>query len=113
MSIEKVSIDKRVLWHYVNLKIRRVIHHYHVLSVITILFEEMLVDLKAGKPIEIFNFGILSLKKMKPRRYHNVSSRQFVHTDGHYVLRFSLASKIRKKLCQHLDIDKTLKDGKR
>lgn len=112
MTIEKTSIDKRVLWHYVNLKIRRVVHHYHVLSVISILFDEMISDLKVGKSIDIFNFGTLTLKKMKPRRYHNVSKRQFMHTDGHHVLRFSLANKIRKKLCQHLDVDKTLKDDK-
>jgi len=109
MTIEKSSVDKRSLWHYVNRKIRHMIHYHHVLSVITILFEEILVDLKAGKSIEIFNFGTLSLKKMKPRRYHNVVSRQLTYANGHYVLRFSLSNKIRKQLCHHLDIDKTLK----
>lgn len=101
-----------MLWHYVNLKIRRIVHHYHVFSVISILFEEMVADLKQGKEIRIFNFGTLSLKKMKPRLYHNVRERKFMYTEGYRILRFSLSNKIRKKLCQHLDIDKTLKGGK-
>jgi hypothetical protein len=44
----KLSISKRNLWHYVNVKIKRIIHHYHVLSVISILFDEMCSDLIKG-----------------------------------------------------------------
>jgi nucleoid DNA-binding protein len=107
----QLNVDKRTLWQYVNRKFKGIIHHYHVLAVITILFEEMISDLKQGKQIDIFNLGTLSLKQMKPRQYHDVRHRRMMHAQGRRVLRFSLSSKIRKKLCDNLDIDKTLKGG--
>ena len=103
------NVSKRDLWKYVNLKIKRLIHHYHVFSVITILFEEMLNDLKQGKDIKIFNLGILSLKETKPRLYHDVTKKQLILSNKHKILKFLLAPKIRKKICEHLDIDMTFK----
>jgi len=105
-----LSINKRILWKYVNLKIKRAIHHYHVFGVITILFDELLKDLKNGKEIKIFNFGTLVLKDTKPRRYHNVVRKQIMLSKGHRIFKFSLARQIRKKICEHLDLDKTFKD---
>ena len=105
-----VSINKRTLWRFVNNKIKRMIHHYHVFGVLTILFEEMVKDLLANKDIKIFNFGTLSLKTMKPRKYHDVTQRRVVLSKGHRILRFTLAAPIRKKLCDHLDLDKTLEN---
>lgn len=104
------NVSKRNLWRYVNKKIKRFIHHYHVFSIISILFEEMLKDLKQGKDIKIFNLGTISLKETKPRWYHDVTKRQLVLSNKHKILRFALAPKIRKKLCEHLDIDITFKD---
>lgn len=106
-----LSINKRILWRYVNQKINRMIHHYHVFSVITILFDEILKDLKLGKKINVFNFGTLELKNMKPRKYHDVRFQKVLLSEGHKILRFSLAPQIRKKICEHLDLDKTLKDN--
>lgn len=108
MTNNDLSIDKRTLWKYVNKKTNRIIHHYHVFSVITILFDEIIKDLKSGKELNIFNFGILSLKEMKPRYYHNVKLRKVMLSRGYKILRFTLAPKLRKKLCLFLDIDKTL-----
>lgn len=101
------SINKRIIWRYVNKKINGIIHSYHVFSIISILFDEIIKDLKAGKEIKIFNFGLLSTKSTKPRMYHNVSSRTFMQSPGYKIIRFSLAPQIRKKICQHIDIDKT------
>ncbi len=104
------SINKRQLWHYVNRKIKRIIHHYHVLSIITILFDEMIKDLKRGKSIKIFNFGKLELKPLKPRRYFDVRHQKVMQSVGHRILRFTLAPSIRKKLVENLDLDKNVKD---
>lgn len=104
------SISRRSLWRFVNQKINRLVHHYHVASIIDILFQEIIKDLKAGKSIKVFNFGTLTLQKTKPRRYHNVVHRQVMLSKGYRILKFTLAPQIRKKLCDHLDIDKTLKD---
>jgi nucleoid DNA-binding protein len=105
-----LSINKRILWRYINRKINRIIHHYHVFSVITILFDEMLKDLIRGKSIKISNFGTLSLKQMKPRKYFDVRFQQVMQSKGHKILRFKLAAPFRKKLVDHLDLDKTFKD---
>lgn len=105
-----LSVDKRKLWHYVNVKLSRIIHHYHVLSIITILFDEMLKDLKSGKKIKIMNFGTLMLKDLKPRKYFDVRHQKVMQSTGNRIMRFVLAPPIRKKLTEHLDLDKTLKD---
>lgn len=105
------SISKRVLWRYINQKIKHVINHYHVLGIMSILFDEILKDLKSGKTIKIFNFGSLSLEETKPRRYFDVRYQQVMQSDGHKILRFVLASKLNKKLRKHLDLDRTLRSG--
>ena len=106
-----VNISKRDLWHYVNRKIKRLIHHYHVFSVISILFEEMVRDLKAGKEIKIVNLGTLILKDTPPRKYHDVRFHRVMESSGHRVMRLFLAKPIRKKMCDSLDLDKKLKDN--
>lgn len=105
-----VSIDKRTLWRTVNKRIKRTaIHSFHVFSVLTILFDEMLKDLKQGKVIKIYNFGSLFLKNLKPRKYFDVTTQQVMLSKEHRILRFILAAPIRKKLTTNLDLDKTLK----
>lgn len=105
-----VNVTKRIFWRYVNLKIKRVIHHYHVFSVISILFEEMLKDLKQGKEINIFNLGSLVLKETKPRLYHDVNKKQVVLSEKRKILKFKLARKLKKRLTGNIDIDRTFKD---
>ena len=100
------NISKRNLWHYVNRKIKRLIHHYHVFSVISILFEEMIKDLKGGKEIKIVNLGTIVLKDMPPRRYHDVRFHRMMESPGHRIMRMFLVKQIRKKLCDSLDLDK-------
>ncbi len=104
------SISKRILWRYVNVKIKRIVHHYHVFSIITILFEEIIKDLVSGKSIEIFNLGVFSLKKNKPRLHYDISKKTFAVSDGRKVMRLSLSPKLKKIICKHVDLDKTFKD---
>lgn len=106
-----LSINKRIIWRYVNKKIKRSIHHYHVFSVISILFEEIIKDLKNGKNINIFNFGVLTLKDTKPRKYFDVRYRQTMLSKGHRIMKFSLTKKIKRKIYQLLDVKKTLGDN--
>lgn len=110
MSEVPNSISKRYLWRYVNQKINRIVHHYQVFSIITILFEEILLDLKSGKNIKIDNFGTLSLQEMKPRRHFDIVRNEVRLSDGHQILRFFLAKSFKKKLCQELDLDRTFQD---
>ena len=101
------SIDKRVLWRYVNLKINRTIHHYHVFSVISILFDEILEDLKSGKKIKIHNFGVFELKKSLPRKHFNLIKKEVVLSRGYKIIKIFLNKEIKKKLCKLLDLDAT------
>jgi nucleoid DNA-binding protein len=100
------NISKRDFWHYVNLKVKRVIHHYHVFAVISILFDEMVRDLKDGKEIKVANFGTLMLKQLPPRRYHNVVYKKIMSSPGHRIIRLFLTERLRKKLCSSVDLDK-------
>jgi nucleoid DNA-binding protein len=106
----RLSISKRELWRFVNHKIKHLVHHYHVFAIISILFEEMIKDLKQGKSIRVANLGTISLKPTKPRWYHNVYLRKMVLSPGHRVMRFVLAPTVHKKLVEFLDLDKTLRD---
>jgi|SRR5277367_4299886 len=105
------NISKRDLWRYVNRKIKRLIHHYHVFSVISLLFDEMIQDLKDGKEIKIANLGTIVLKETPPRKYHDVRFRRIMESPGHRIMRLFLAKPIRKKLCDSLDLDKKKKDN--
>jgi nucleoid DNA-binding protein len=105
------NISKRDLWRYINRKIKRVIHHYHVFSIISILFEEMVKDLQDGKEIKIVNLGTFILKDMPPRKYHHVIFRKIMESPGHRVMRLFLSPKINKKLCSSLDLDDLIKSN--
>jgi nucleoid DNA-binding protein len=110
MIPHNLSVSKRDLWHYVNCKIKRLTHRYHVFAVISILFEEMVKDLRQGKSIKIANLGTISLQDTKPRWYHHVRLRQMVLSPGHRIMRFSLVKPIHKKLVKFLDLDKLLRN---
>lgn len=103
------NITKRMFWRYVNVKLNRSIHHYHVFSVISMLFDEMLQDLKDGKEIRIFNFGSITLEDTKPRLYHDVTQRKFVLSKKHKILKFKLREKFKKIFLENIDVDKTFK----
>lgn len=107
--VNELSINKRILWRHINKKIHRSIHHFHVFSILSILLDEMVKDLKQGKIVKIHNFGSFVLKELKPRRYFDVKQKQVMLSRGYKILRFILPTPIRKKLIAHLDLDKTLK----
>jgi nucleoid DNA-binding protein len=97
------SVNKKRLWFYVEKGINRFIQTYHIASIISILLDEMLEDLKAGKKIKITNFGVLYLQKAIPRKYWDVIQQKVIETPGHPRLRFELSRHIRRKLLTHLD----------
>lgn len=104
------NVSKKSLWKYVNKKIKRTIHYYHVFSVISILFEEIVKDLQEEKDVKIWNFGTLTLRKTNPKKYHDVRYKKVMQAEAHKLMKFSLAKKIRNKLCNNLDLDATFKD---
>jgi len=104
------NIDKRTLWRYVNKKINRSVQSFHVMSVINILFYEIISDLKSGKTIKIFNLGTLYLKNTRPRSYYDIRFQRIMVSAGSKILKFVLSPKLRKKIVKNLDVDKTFGD---
>lgn len=98
------SITKRILWRYVNNKMDHLIHHYHIFSILSILFDEILKDLKAGKSLTIINFGTLRLDNLSPRRYYDVREQMMKTSQSHKILKFTLSKPFRKMLLQHLNV---------
>lgn len=103
------EISKRTFWRYVNIKINRVIHHYHVFAVISILFDEIISDLISGKQIKIFNFGTLYLKSTNPRKYYDVRFNKIMESGGNKIMKFSLSNKFKKKLIKYVSLDEIKK----
>ena len=101
------SVDKRTLWVHVNEKINGKVNHRHVLSIMTILFEELLVDLKAGKSFKIINFGTLYLKQFNPKKYWNVILNKMCDSKGNRNIKFVLVPKLKRFLIDNLDIENT------
>jgi len=104
------NVSKRDFWKFVNSKSHN-IHYYHIGSIINILFEEIAEDLKNEKLIKIHNFGEISLQKTKPKKYFDVRYQQVMQSTGSKILKFSVASLLRKKLFSFLDLDKTFQDA--
>lgn len=108
---DKTNISKRDLWCHVNRKLRHSIHRHHVFAIISLLFEEMIIDLQQGKTIKITNLGQISLDTTRPRKYYHIHLRQVMWSKGNRLIKFLLAPPIRKKLVQFLDIDKTFESS--
>jgi len=103
MIFDKMSISKRDLWRYVNIKIDRCVNHYSVFGVINILFDEMLKDLQQGLFIDIHNFGTLQIKKTNPKLYHDYQERIKKISGSNRILKFNLAPSLKKILYCHID----------
>jgi nucleoid DNA-binding protein len=103
----KFLVNKRDLWRLVNLKINRAVHHYHVFSVMSSLFKEMLVDLKSGKEVKIHNFGKFRLVKNKPRFFINLYTKEKCYSEGKSYLKFVPNKSLKREIIKNLDCEKT------
>jgi nucleoid DNA-binding protein len=100
-------VNKNSITEQVNKKMRRAVFWLHTRSVVSILLEEIYKDLVSGKSLRIFNFGEFELKPAKPRKYHDFRFKKIMETKGKKYLKFTFIRRIVKKICSHLDIDKT------
>ena len=100
-----IEISKRLFWRYVNIKLNRAVHSYHVFAIISILFEEIIEDLKKSKQIKIFNFATISLNETKPKKYFDVRYQKIMESKGGRLIKIDLSKKIKRKLVQYLDVD--------
>ena len=80
----------------------------HILSVFTILLEEIIMDLDAGKEIVVGGFGHFWLHQVADRAH--VFRGERLISAGKRALRFSLDKKYRNYLVDNLDLEKTYPD---
>lgn len=105
-----IEISRRPFWRFINKKFNGMVHNYHVLSVISILFDEITQDLKDGKRIKINNLGTLFIFKTMPKKYHSVVHRKIMMSAEGKILKFEISKELKKKLIEFLDLDKTFGD---
>ena len=101
------NINKRQFCNIVANKIGPTINKAHIISVVSILFEEIFKDLAAGLKFKIGNFGTFFLKKMKPRKFFNVTEMKVTESIGNKIFKFKFSKKNRRKILDAIDVEKT------
>lgn len=89
---------KNKLWALVSKKINHSIHRLHIISVINILIDEMIKELKRGNKIKIPGFGTFSINELKPKKIRSVVSKKIKFAQRTKSLRFRLSRNLSKYL---------------
>lgn len=92
------SYNKNSLWLMITKTINHSIHRLHVMSIISILIDEMIKELKNGKEIKIPNFGTLKVNDLKPKKIRSIATNKIKFARRTKSLRFKLTRKISKYL---------------
>jgi nucleoid DNA-binding protein len=100
-------ISKYNFLKYVSKKSGYTIHKLHIFAIINILIDEMIKELKTGKPIKIEGFGTFHLNSLKPKKIRSVYSKKIKFAQKTKSLRFKLTKDLSKYL-----IEKSIKDMK-
>lgn len=93
---------KHQLFPLVQEKIKSITHYFHIISVVNILIDEIIQELKAGKEVEIGGLGTIKLFSYPAKIGHNVLTGKYQKLKGTKRLRFV----IDKKLLKYLKEDK-------
>jgi nucleoid DNA-binding protein len=98
-----MKINKKYILDEISKRLNQSIHKSHIRSIINILIEEIVKELKNGNDIIIKGFGNLSLKKLKVRKMISINNNiKFARRTK--SLRFSLTRKISKLVKQWQEI---------
>jgi nucleoid DNA-binding protein len=92
------KITKNKLRDIISRKISHKVHRIHILSIINILIDEMIKELKSGKDIKILGLGTFSLNDLKSKKIINVVSKKIKFTKRTKSLRFRLSKSLSKYL---------------
>jgi nucleoid DNA-binding protein len=104
---EATRFDRELFADYIHKKLKKEIALHHIVAVLTILLDEMVIELKRGQEVIVKNFGTFVLKTLKDREHHNVRTGERMISPGKKVLRLKMPRKITLYLLRRLDIDKT------
>lgn len=104
------GITRAGLARFVKKRIKSNIKYSHVLAVINILFDEIIKDFSNDKPLKIFNFGKLKIKRSHDRWYIHIINKKRLFAKGKRKLYFILIPRVKKAMLNLLDYDKMLKE---
>ena len=103
------SIDKREFASKLSKKIKRAVSITHINSVINLLCEDLLQELKKSGEFQVGNFGTFELVK-KPKSYFDVLKQEIKTSEGNKRIKFKLSRKFKKKIAKLVDLEKTIGD---
>jgi nucleoid DNA-binding protein len=103
VSDNSPSISRRKLAGFIHDKLQGRVFHSHIFAITSLLFEEMMNDLKSGKEIKITGLGTLSLKERAPKPFFDVNFREMRISKGTRNLVFSIDPDLRAKIAFALD----------
>jgi nucleoid DNA-binding protein len=92
------NVNKRKLWSLIIKDINYIIHYSHVFSVINILIDELVKELRNDKEIHIGNFGRFKLVDLKPKKIINIATGKIKFVKKTKALRFKISKKLIKLL---------------
>ena len=100
-----LKINKRSLWKYIIRDVNHFVHNLHIFSIISILIDEILQDLKKGNEIKIVNFGVLKLDKTKSRKFRNIKTGKWEISTPKTTLVFKLSRRLKKFIAEQKDME--------
>lgn len=104
-------MSKKQLKSAVNKNLNKLVKLIDTVAIIDILIDEIYKDFAAGKSLSVFNFGKFVIMPAKPRKHFERISRTVKISPGSNRVTFTFTNKVRKKLLQLIDLDKSFKDG--
>jgi nucleoid DNA-binding protein len=94
MADKPKNIQKLKIVAFVSRKLENTIAYFHIFSVINILVEELIIELKTKREIKIPNFGTFRLKSLKPKKIKSVVNNQTILTKPSNSVKFKLSRNI-------------------
>lgn len=87
------------------------INKLHTLSVVNILIEEIITELKNNNKIIIRNFGYFIVNKLKPKKIKSIVNNKIKFVNSTYALRFRLYENIYNLIKQSVENEKKSKNN--
>ena len=102
------SIGKRDFLTILRKRLDYFVNHMHIAAVVSILLDEIVNELRAGRDIKIGNFATLSLRKNKSKKFAQAWSGLRGITTPRNKLKLKLVHPLRKLISR--DIDRRIED---
>lgn len=99
----KVYLKKRDIFNLTFKHFRGKINKLHVISVLSLLVEEIIDGLNSGKGINIPNFGEFTITKFNPKRIKMFKNDFFVLSKAYNALRFRISKKLKTAMFKEIN----------